>query len=115
MPFLQQLILTAPDIDTGHFRQLAKVIRNTSMRVTLYASSLDKALSASLKLHYYPRAGLSGKDITIIEGVDTIDASTVDTELLGHSYYGDNKSVLTDIFSLIYEGRPPSERLALPL
>jgi hypothetical protein len=34
-------------------------------------------------------------------GIETIDATTVDSSLLGHSYYGSNVSVLTDVGHLL--------------
>jgi glutamyl-tRNA reductase len=35
-----------------------------------------------------------------------IDATAVDTSLLGHSYYGDSRSILADMFDLIRRGSP---------
>ena len=35
--------------------------------------------------------------------------------LLGHSYYGENKSVLTDLFNLLRKGEGPDKRLGLLL
>ena len=45
----------------------------------------------------YRRAGDSGDDITLFKGIDTIDVSSVDTNLIGHFYYGDNRSVLSEL------------------
>jgi hypothetical protein len=45
--------------------------------------------------------------------VETIDASTVDTGLLGHSYFGDNSSVLSDLYYLLKDGFPASQRSRL--
>jgi len=77
-------------------------------RLTLYASSLDKALVASRKIHRYARAGDAGDDIVIVEGLDSIDASAVDTSLLGHSYFGDNRSVISDIYNLLRSPGQPA-------
>jgi esterase/lipase superfamily enzyme len=112
-PQLQEVILTAPDIDAGVFRQIAGEIQKSAKRVTLYASSNDKALEASKKIHGGPRAGDSGDGIVIVPGVDTIDASAVDTTFIGHFYYGDNRSVLSDIFHLLGDGAPPGKRFGL--
>ena len=49
----------------------------------------------------------------VLPGVDTIDATKVDTGLLGHSYYGDNRSVLSDLFSLVRYDLPPEQRFGL--
>lgn len=43
----RQVILTAPDIDAGVFKQLADAVKLHSERVTLYVSSKDAALEAS--------------------------------------------------------------------
>lgn len=110
---LRQLAFAAPDIDAATFEDLAALFAEKAERVTLYASSEDYALKASRKVHKYPRAGESGLDLVIAEGVDTIDATAVDTSLLGHSYYGDNRSVIADLFGLIRHGSPPEERFGL--
>jgi hypothetical protein len=60
----------------------------------------------------YPRAGESGRDMIAVTGVETIDASAVDTGFLGHSYYDDNRSVISDIFYLI-RAIPPNQRECL--
>lgn len=113
LPLVQEVILTAPDIDAGVFRQIAGEIQKAAKRVTLYASSNDKALEASKKIHGGPRAGDSGEGIVVVPGVDTIDASAVDTSFIGHSYYGDNRTVLSDIFHLLLDGFPPDKRFGL--
>ena len=76
--------------------------------------SKDNALAASMKIHgHYPRAGQTRPMVVIAPGVDTIDASAVDTSLLGHSYYGDNRSVISDMFHLIRRNLAPSERFGM--
>lgn len=110
---LNQIILTAPDIDTGEFLQLADAIRSVSQRVTLYASSTDKAIQISRTIHKYPRAGEAGKQIVVTKGIDTIDATGVDTSFLAHSYFSDEQRLLADIYYVIREGKPPSKRHGL--
>jgi esterase/lipase superfamily enzyme len=104
----RELVLTAPDIDTDTFvNDIAPAILPTASRVTLYASSKDAALAFSKTVHGYPRLGDSGENLVTIEGVDTIDVTAVDTNLVGHFYYGDNRSVLGDLFNLIKGDRVP--------
>ncbi len=106
-----QVILAAPDIDAEIFkRDLAPALTRSARRVTLYASSNDQALVASKKVHGYPRAGESGPDLVVLPGVETIDVSTLDTSLLGHSYYGSSDPILLDIGQLIHDALPASER-----
>jgi len=108
-----EVILTAPDIDADTFtRDVAPAILPTARRVTLYASSKDLALRFSKKVHGNPRAGESGENIVLLDGLDTIDVSSVDTSLVGHFYYGDNRSVLSDMFNLI-RGQEAGNRFGL--
>lgn len=110
-PMFREVILTAPDIDADVFRRdIAPAIIKTAGRVTLYASSNDEALAMSKKVHGYPRAGESGAQLVVIPGIDTIDVSSVDTSLLGHSYYGSNGTVLSDLLDLLNGSKPPQQR-----
>jgi esterase/lipase superfamily enzyme len=109
----REVVLAAPDIDADIFRQLASAICSQSQRVTLYASSADLALVASQRFHKYSRVGESGKNLVVLQGIDTIDATKVDTGLLGHSYYADNRSILADLFNLIRYDLPPPQRFGL--
>jgi len=110
---LGQIVFAAPDLDAAVFRQLAPVFANRAHKYTLYASSQDLALLAAQGLARYPRAGQSGPDIVVVNGVDTIDATDLDTGLMGHSYVGDHTSILSDLFYLIRNGLPPSQRFGL--
>jgi esterase/lipase superfamily enzyme len=107
---LRQIIFAAPDIDRDTFVDLARKFQGKAERFTLYGSSNDRALRMSKLVHGYPRAGESGAALTLADGVDSIDASAVDTSLLGHSYYGSRNPILSDIFYLIREGLPPDQR-----
>jgi esterase/lipase superfamily enzyme len=110
----RQVALLAPDVDADLFRQVAKRIQVTADRVTLYASSRDEALKLSQKLAGYPRAGAVAPYPVIVAGMDTIDASSVDTSMLGvyHQYYADNQTVLSDLFQLL-RGAPAATRFGL--
>jgi len=113
-PLFEHIVLTAPDIDTDTFLQLAGEFSRPGRRTTLYASSNDKALQFSREIHGgYPRAGDSGRDVVVVRGLDTVDVSSVDTSFLGHSYYGENRSVIADLFGLIRDGKTPDRRFGL--
>jgi esterase/lipase superfamily enzyme len=103
---IQNLVLTAPDIDADVFRDIAAEVAKTAKRTTLYASSRDKALMLSKKRAVYPRAG-DATEIVIVDGVDSIDATALRTDFVSHSYYGDSDPVLTDIHHLLTHGTPP--------
>jgi esterase/lipase superfamily enzyme len=108
---IAEIILTAPDIDAQVFKeQIAPALVSGGRPVTLYASSKDEALGASRKFHQYPRAGESGASLTLISGIDTIDASDVDTSLMGHTYFAQAQPVLTDLYNLITGGKRAADR-----
>ncbi len=110
----REVILTAPDLDADIFRRdILPAIAVEGSRITLYASSNDLALRASKTVHQSPRAGEAGASLVVAPGLDTIDASSVETDFLGHSYYAEHRSVLSDLFYLINEGKPPAERFGL--
>lgn len=110
---LEHVILAAPDFDADTLGKLSKTLAGRARRYTLYASSEDLALAASRKVRSgLRRAGQSGDDILVVEGIDTIDASHVDTSLLGHGYFGE-RTVLSDIFALLRDGKSPDERYGL--
>ncbi len=115
VPVFNQIVLTAPDIDSGVFETLAYKISQAANRVTLYASSNDHAIQLSQKWHDFPRIGQTKPEITIVPGIDTIDASEVDTGLfsLGHSYPSTSRSVLADVYDLIHKQDPPDNRFQL--
>jgi esterase/lipase superfamily enzyme len=96
-----RIVLAAPDIDRDVFLDLANQMKQQREHLTLYASSHDNALLASKGVHGTPRAGDTAVGITVADGVDTIDVSNVDSSLLGHSYYGDNRSIISDLYYLI--------------
>lgn len=111
---LKEVILTAPDIDADVFkRDIAPSLSATGQPITLYASSEDLALVISKTVHGYPRAGDSGQGIVVLPGIETIDVTHVDTSLLGHSYFAEGKSVLSDMFYLIQNGQRAAERFGL--
>jgi len=115
-PPFNQVVLTAPDIDADVFRRdIVPAILPTAERITLYASSDDNALVASKKIHGgYPRAGESGAGLVVLAGIDTIDASGIDTALLGHSYFAETAPVLADLVAVIHFGLGPERRQLTP-
>jgi esterase/lipase superfamily enzyme len=104
------IILTAPDIDEETFQSLAMAIASGAERLTMYSNYRDRALLLSMLFHFYRRAGAS---IVIVPGMDTIDASKVDTSLVHHSYFASSRTVLADVSSLIVDGKPPSKRFGM--
>lgn len=133
---VDELVLAAPDIWASRFKQrFLRTLPRRARRVTLYVSDRDRALSTSSRIREgEPRAGqVAGGLLTAapdIEGFDAVDASGLETDFLGHSYYANNDSMLSDIYCLLkgvpaegrpllvlagtaWRFRPPAERLAV--
>jgi len=99
----RNIILAAPDVDAAVFkRDIAPKMLAANTRITLYASSNDKALKASKTAHEYQRVGQSLPNLLIIDKMESIDASEVKTDFLGHSYFGDHESIITDMFHIFH-------------
>jgi esterase/lipase superfamily enzyme/photosystem II stability/assembly factor-like uncharacterized protein len=106
-----EIILTAPDIDAEIFkRDIAPVLTRGCDRITLYVSQGDNALLASKKVHGYPRVGDSSEGILVLPGIDTVDASGLDTSFLEHSYFATAQTVLGDIRRVLAEGLRAARR-----
>ncbi|WP_235557275.1 alpha/beta hydrolase [Methyloglobulus morosus] len=105
-----QIFLAAPDVDVALFRQLANIYPKVSERTTLYVSAKDKAVDASSWLRKnQPRAGYM-PPITIVKGIDTIEATNIDVGLLGHSYFSEAAGILGDMHNLLLHNDPPDKR-----
>jgi len=113
-PKFNQVVMAAPDIDAGVFKQIAGTFVPVATHVTIYVSSRDKALIASRKFHTYPRVGYTYPTVTIVPNIDTIDVSALNTSFSGHSYLVDNRLILSDIARLINAWVPPDERGLAP-
>ena len=110
-----QVVLAAPDIDARVFRrELLPVLGAHAQRVTLYASSDDEALRASRSVNGVWRLGLGGDSLTVVKGMDTIDATRVRADAMGHTLFG-NAGFLSDLAALVGEGKAPLERRLLPV
>jgi len=117
---VDQLVLAAPDIFARRFKErFLNELPVLASRVTLYVSDKDRALIISERIRKgEPRAGqVAGGLLQASAGVnrfDAIDASGLETDFLGHSYYANNNSMLSDIYCLL-KGTPPQERPLLVL
>ncbi|EAQ81163.1 hypothetical protein DSM3645_21367 [Blastopirellula marina DSM 3645] len=111
---LDSLVLAAPDIDRRQFRsELAKTVQELDLPITLYASANDRALLVSGQLHNNSRLGDVFPEPVVMPGVETIDCSLIDTDWLGHGYYGDSRDLLQDLIQVIRDDRPAAQRFGL--
>ncbi|MFN8091766.1 MAG: alpha/beta hydrolase [Vicinamibacteria bacterium] len=112
-PILDKLVLAAPDIWASRFKtHFLLTLPRLASRVTLYVSDEDRALRESRRIRLgEPRAGerSSGLLEASVPGFEAIDASSLATDFLGHSYYASNRSMLSDIYCLL-KGTPAAGR-----
>jgi len=104
-PAFGHVVLVAPDVDADDFAdEIAPAIAPLCERITVYASANERALHYDLDAD---AVGDTEEGVTLSEHFDTIDASAVNTSLLGHAHVDDRESVLTDIGALLRgEDRP---------
>jgi len=108
---VNQLVLLAPDIDAGIFKQHLPRIRPLARHITIYVSSNDTPLAFSRQVHGYPRLGESGPHLEGITGVDIIDVSEIPVRYpSGHLYHLYNNIVVDDLTQLLDGGKPASQR-----
>lgn len=113
-PRLSEVVLAAPDVDARVFRrEILPRLTPHAAHITLYASSDDDALRASRVVNGAGRLGLGGDSLVVIDGMDTIDATRVSADVLGHTLFG-NQGFLADLAVLLAEGKTPTERRLLP-
>ena len=109
----KNIILAAPDIDKDVFEGIFPDIIKTTDQITLYASSDDTALKFSETIHGGERIGQGGDNIFVFKDLDTIDATGIDTSLLGHSYFAEKEILINDLKDVIEKSLPPSKRKSL--
>lgn len=95
--FIHELVLNAPDYETGEFILLLDPLLRSSSRITLYCSPGDSALLASSQIHQTGRLGNCSK----FPGVDVVNVNPIDSSMisLGHGYYS-SRPILTDLYQL---------------
>lgn len=108
-PPLAHVVLCAPDVGISDFKRWAPAVQAQSQRVTLYASSGDTALKSSKWLHREQRAGDADPPL-VLPGIETIDCTDIDFDFMGHSYYGSNVDVLSDLFATLKQQQRADQR-----
>lgn len=111
-PF-DQIVFTAPDVDRDYFFEVFDTISKMASRVTLYASDNDVALQSSKILHGAPRAGQAGAGMITRQGLDSIDMSALEADMLGHTYFAINQGAIHDLFRLFWRSESPGMRCGM--
>lgn len=115
LPRFAQVVFAAPDLDRRTFgREILPRLAPRAARVSLYASNDDDALRASRTMNGVWRLGLGGDSLVVLRGMDTIDATRVRADALGHTLFG-NQAFLADLTALMANGTSPAERRLLPV
>jgi esterase/lipase superfamily enzyme len=110
-PVFKEVVLAAPDVNRiGFINDIAPLIPKVARRISLYASSEDNALRIANLKSTYPRAGQAGEHLVLAKGIETIDASGVDTDMLGHSYLANAQNVIEDLADVLCRSVPASGR-----
>ena len=114
---ITELVMAAPDVDRDYFVRNAPEIRKVTSGMTLYASSVDRALVASRQVAGgVPRAGdVPAEGPIVLPRMETIDVTAVGDEMLGlnHDAFAKSHPLLDDIGNLLTEDprRAPNRRL----
>ena len=113
-PAIEQLVLLAPDFDSQTFVGLLPDFASMAGNITLYASANDTPLKLSQQLSGYPRLGEAGEHLTVVEGVETIDVSSLGRyQITGHEYFNFHPRVAADLVALLGTGARVTERSGL--
>jgi esterase/lipase superfamily enzyme len=112
-PMIDELVLAAPEIPSAMLQAEAPGLDRMTGRTTLYVSRADRALL--LAGHYTgdDSAGDAANTVVILPGIETIDATEINNEFLGHSYYRTNRALLTDMHQLLTTGLGPDRRFGI--
>ena len=110
-PLINQVVLLAPDIDAGIFKQYLPHIKSLTKNITIYVSEHDGPLALSTQVHGYPRLGESGSHLEVMDGVVIIDVSDLPVQYpSGHLYHLYNDEVAADLYQLLNENKVAAER-----
>ncbi|GAQ89328.1 hypothetical protein KFL_005110100 [Klebsormidium nitens] len=107
---LGQLLLVAPDFDTGEFYEMQPDVSKQVERVSIYCSKNDRPLNLSRKLHGgHHRLGhfnlevhvAEGRHVALAENVHVIDATGLDKSMAGHTYAFTHPGVMEDVCEVL--------------
>ena len=106
-----EFVLLAPDIDRDIFvRDIGPPLVAAGLDVTLYTSANDKAMAAALAVHGHYRAGDSTGGPVVLPGIETIDVTSANRSILGHSYFEESDAVARDLAALLNDRLTAAQR-----
>jgi esterase/lipase superfamily enzyme len=113
-PAIGHLVLLAADFDARSFIDLLPDLVPLTAGITLYASDNDTPLKLSHQLSGYPRLGEAGAQLSVAEGMETIDVSSLGRyQITGHEYFYFHPVVAADLVALLSTGARAGQRAGL--
>jgi esterase/lipase superfamily enzyme len=106
-PIFGEVVFVAPDVESRLFTRDLRQAMGSARRWTLYSSARDRALRMSQRLHGNRRAGEAGRHLVIVPGLETIDVSRINADILGHGYL---EELVGDLHAVLVEHSPPESR-----
>ena len=107
----REIIMIAPDIDVGIFKQYLPLIRPLARNMTVYVSSNDSPLALSRQVHGYPRLGEAGNHLEGLTDIEIIDLSDIPVRVpSGHVYHLYQSLVTEDLDQIINENKTAAQR-----
>lgn len=102
-PMFRQIVMAAPDVKLTVMQALQRAMVQRARRVTMYASAHDDALVMARIITGIARAGERIVREALVMGIEAVDASNVRADLLGHGYFAESMTVLTDLRRVLGE------------
>jgi esterase/lipase superfamily enzyme len=113
-PAIGHLVLLAADFDARTFIDLLPDLAPLTAGITLYASDNDTPLKLSHQLSGYSRLGEAGEHLSVAEGMETIDVSSLGRyQITGHEYFYFHPVVAADLVALLSTGARAEQRAGL--
>jgi esterase/lipase superfamily enzyme len=114
-PRIRHILLAAPDVDIGKFGQVVDIYKSLPEKwTTIYTCRKDLAIAASTWLHDAKRLGYEPPVYNEF-GLDTISASLLPLDWLGHGYFASARPLLEDIKAIIDRDLRPESRKLIPV
>ena len=116
----EQIILAAPDIsrDSPYLKSFNQNYSGIANNFTLYSTERDLVLKASRFINYFindngkVRLGDSSGKFFVARGIDSVDArQEIPAQFFGHSFYAENRSLVTDIHLILNHEEEPENRM----
>lgn len=105
-PNIATISLVAPDLELSKLKELVPNVKSDLTSITLYACSNDLALRVGEWITSYARAGFVADRPFVANGLDTVDASFVNNNLIGHGYLSSSPIVFSDLHYVILGVQP---------